>query len=234
VLLAELEIFHSRSYSPTRRVALGATQLPCDPTPGFGGILLGGVVAAHAGDIDPELIGEVYRLVRDVEIGGRIVQPRVRHRFQVDTVGLARSHHRLYSRGEHVEFALETSGTALQQVLGAVYAVLAQPRPLRPALAGTIHAALRWNGPLGPSFVAHLSGARGARAFSVTSLADPSAWARIVLGFDPDASSPPKKEVQARFRALLREAHPDHGGDAGDAGDRIQELAEARRILLGV
>ncbi len=28
-------------------------------------------------------------------------------------------------------------------------------------------------------------------------------------------------------------AHPDHGGDAGDAAQRISELTEARRILLG-
>ena len=45
VVLAELEIFCSRPHAPTRRVALGEADLPCEPAPGFGGILLGGVVA---------------------------------------------------------------------------------------------------------------------------------------------------------------------------------------------
>jgi curved DNA-binding protein CbpA len=38
--------------------------------------------------------------------------------------------------------------------------------------------------------------------------------------------------VQRRFRDLLREAHPDHGGASDDAANRISELTEARRILL--
>jgi curved DNA-binding protein CbpA len=43
---------------------------------------------------------------------------------------------------------------------------------------------------------------------------------------------PDRSEVQQRFRDLLREAHPDHGGAHDDAAHRIAELAEARRILL--
>jgi hypothetical protein len=195
-------------------------------------VLLAGVVAAHAPEVDIDALGEVYRLVRDVEIGNRIVQPRVRHRFQRDTVGLARSRHRLVGDGESIDFAFQTSGNPLQQVLGAVYGALSLAPELRAPIARVLHAALRWVGPLGPSFVAHISGARGARAFSVSALADPDAWARVVLGFAPGAGSLPKRDVQNRFRILLREAHPDHGGDADDAGTRIQELAEARRILL--
>ncbi len=38
--------------------------------------------------------------------------------------------------------------------------------------------------------------------------------------------------MQDRFRDLLRDAHPDHGGDVDDAAQRITELTEARRILL--
>ena len=44
---------------------------------------------------------------------------------------------------------------------------------------------------------------------------------------------PDRKVVQRRFRELLREAHPDHGGATDDAAKRIAELTEARRILLG-
>jgi hypothetical protein len=38
--------------------------------------------------------------------------------------------------------------------------------------------------------------------------------------------------VQRRFRAALRDAHPDHGGVVDDAAQRIADLSEARRILL--
>jgi curved DNA-binding protein CbpA len=43
---------------------------------------------------------------------------------------------------------------------------------------------------------------------------------------------PARTDVQRRFRDLLREAHPDHGGATDDAAQRISELTEARRILL--
>jgi hypothetical protein len=36
MLLSELEIWHSRPVTPTRRVALGNLVLPVDPAPGFG------------------------------------------------------------------------------------------------------------------------------------------------------------------------------------------------------
>jgi hypothetical protein len=39
--------------------------------------------------------------------------------------------------------------------------------------------------------------------------------------------------VQARFRDALRSVHPDHGGDESTASRLIDELGEARRILLG-
>jgi hypothetical protein len=47
MLLAEIEVWHTRPAVPTRRVALGHLVLPVDPAPGFGGLLLGAVVAAH-------------------------------------------------------------------------------------------------------------------------------------------------------------------------------------------
>ena len=52
MLLAELEVFHSRAVQPTRRVALGHLVLPVDPAPGLGGILLGAVVAEHSRRLD--------------------------------------------------------------------------------------------------------------------------------------------------------------------------------------
>ena len=55
-------------------------------------------------------------------------------------------------------------------------------------------------------------------------------WALAVLGLASDTAE--RALVQARFRELLREAHPDHGGASADAAHRINELTEARRILL--
>jgi curved DNA-binding protein CbpA len=53
-----------------------------------------------------------------------------------------------------------------------------------------------------------------------------------VLGFGP-GSEPERDEVLRRFRRLVRLAHPDHGGAGNFAGERIVELGEARRVLLG-
>ena len=60
--------------------------------------------------------------------------------------------------------------------------------------------------------------------------ADPEAWALGVLGLA--GPRPARRDVQRRFRDLLRVAHPDHGGGESDAAERIAELTEARRILL--
>jgi hypothetical protein len=230
-VLAELVVWHSRPFSPTRRVALGDSDLPTEPPPGFGGILLGAVVAAHMGALDPDLQPELHRLIADVERGQRIVQPRLRHRFQTDRVGLSSSHHRLIGIGEGIDFEFDTKGSAAQQVLGAVYAAATVPRTARHSVATALHKAMRWNGPLGPSFVSYLSGAGGARAWSARAFADPVAWALEVLGLSEP--SPDRQQVIASFRARLREVHPDHGGSADDAGQRILDLTEARRILLG-
>ena len=88
VALAELEIFCSRPHAPTRRVALGQSNLPCEPTPGFGGVLLGGVVARFVADIDEEMIPDVKALTHELETGRRVPQPRLRFRLQIDTIGL--------------------------------------------------------------------------------------------------------------------------------------------------
>src|SRR5213078_837477 len=94
MLLAELEIRHSRAIAPTRRIALGALWLPTDPAPGFGGILLAAVVAATVGGLDDDSRDDLDVLIDDLERTRRIAQPRLRHRFQTDVVGLDRSHHR--------------------------------------------------------------------------------------------------------------------------------------------
>ncbi len=232
MLLAELEVWHSRPITPTRRVALGHLVLPADPAPGFGGLLLGAVVAAHLGEVDPDLVPDLHRLVNEIDRGERVVQPRVRHRYQVDRHGLARSTHRLLGDGETIRFQFENHGTAVQQVLGAVYAAERLAPAIRHSVTRILHRAMRWSGPVGPSLVTYLTGVDGARASSYAAFANPVAWALEVLGFEPGSRHPAKKEVMARFRGRLREVHPDLGGDETAASKQINELGQARRILL--
>ncbi len=229
-VLAELEIWHSRLVTPTRRLAIGNVVLPIDPAPGLGGVLLGGIIAAHIADVDEDMVPDVTRLIRQVERGERIVQPRLRHRFQVDRHGLARSVHRLTGDGESLSFEFADGATALQQVLGAVYVLERLETQSRARLANVLIKAMTWRGPLEQSFVAYLA---GTAASSIAHVADPRAWALETLGFPAGTIKPSKKEIQAKFREGLRTAHPDHGGNERDASRRIEDLGEARRVLLG-
>lgn len=229
VLLAELEIFHSRPIAPTRRLALGHLVLPVDPLPGYGGVLLGAVMAAHMGGVDDDLHPDISRLLAEIERGSRVVQPRLQHRFQVDRHGLTHSVHRLVADGDDVGFDLRPSGTPLQQVLGAVYALERLDDPVRRALVPVMRRASTWRGPLGASFVSYLA---GSGASSISALADPRAWALDVLGFPGGTVSPTRREIMARFRESMRRAHPDHGGNATAASGVISDITEARRILL--
>ena len=231
MLLAELEIRHSRAVAPTRRVALGNQWLPTDPAPGFGGILLGGIVARYVDDIPLELREELLDLVDDLELDRRFLQPRLRHRFQTDVVGLDRSRHKLVGAGESLSFELDGHGAALPQLLGAVYAAGRIHATTRPAVFHAIRKAARWDGPIDASLIAHLSDPTSAPPRSWRLFPTDERWARQVLGFGPE-SHPEPMEVQRRFRSLVRESHPDHGGRSEGAGQRILELTEARRILL--
>jgi hypothetical protein len=233
VILAELQVFHSRPYSPTRRVALGRQLLPVDPPPGFGGLLLGGIVAAHVPDLDPELFDDLDRLAHQLEHGQRIPQPRARHRFQTDHHGLASSVHRLRGDGERITFEFETHGAPAQQILAAMYAAGALPPASRVPVMGAVRKAMRWWGPIGPALIAHLSGRTGSQAWSVPAFRDPVEWALEVLGFADVDDAPSRREIQRRFRHLLRQAHPDHGAEAEGAAQRIADLSEARRMLIG-
>ena len=227
--LAGFEIWHSRPFAPTRRLALGEIDLPMDPAPGFGGLLLAAVVSAHFQKIDEELMPDVHRLVDQVVRGDRVVQPRLRHRYQVDRHGLARSMHSVHGGPEQLEFDFESHGSPLQQVIGAVYVLERFDSDVRTAVAPLLHRAMKWGGTIGPAFVSYVLGG-GSNA--VAALADPRAWAMEILGFPPGATAPAKRDVQKRFRERLRDVHPDHGGDEDDASQLIADITEARRLLL--
>ena len=228
--LAELEIVHSRPIAPTRRVALGDLHLPMEPAPGFGRILLGAVMAAHIDALDPDLHDDLARLMATVERGAPVSQPRLRHRFQVDTVGLQRSVHRLHGRGESMELEIDDKGAHVPQLLGVVYAVGSlAPEHRRPTM-DVVRRGMRWRGEIGASLLAHLSGR--STLVGLPAAVDPMLWALGIFGFPEVTDASDRRAVQQRFRELLRAAHPDHGAASDGAAQRIAELAEARRILL--
>lgn len=228
MLLAELEVFHNRPFSPTRRIALGRRSLPLDPPPGFGAILLGAVTSVGAEDLDGEDRDRLRRLMHHLEVGHRVPQPQIRHRFQVDIHGLARSWAALRGGGDAIELDVDGDGSPLQLTLASVYAAGQLPLHARPRVFDVLRRGLAWRGAIGPETFRHLAGDTDLR-WAATAFADPRIWALDVLGLDEGAAS---KDVQRRYRALLREAHPDHGGVADDAAERIADLSEARRILL--
>lgn len=271
MILAELEVYHSRPVAPTRRVALGRRNLPVDPPPGFGGILLGGIVAANVGEIDPDLLPDLSKLTTQLENGLRISQPRLRHRFQKDTVGLQASTHRLLDEDDVLSFSFDHKGDPAQQVLAAVYAAGELPARHRRAVMGTIRRAIGWSGPIGPDLITALAGFNTGASWSTHALTHPVEWALEVLGFNAvvagvaagapagaagtnggsgtngngatggaangssgnGGAGPSKGDIQRQYRRMLIEAHPDHGGEAEGAAQRIADITEARRILLG-
>ena len=59
-------------------------------------------------------------------------------------------------------------------------------------------------------------------------------WALEILDLrEGEEVLPSKQTILRAFRDGLRDAHPDSGGVEDEAAQRIAELSEARRILLG-
>lgn len=230
MLLAELEVRHSRPIAPTRRVALGELFLPTDPAPGFGGILLAGIMATFHQALDDDSTAELAGLLDDLEHGRRVAQPRLRHRFQSDVIGLDRSCHKLVGAGEDMAFSMEDKDHPYPQVLGVAYAAARLTQRARPQVFRLLRRATRWEGGTGPQLVAYITGDNAALG-GWRRPNQGEGWALEVLGFLV-GEEPDRSDVLTRYRDLIREAHPDVGGDAEGAGSRIAELAAARRILL--
>jgi hypothetical protein len=230
VLLAELEIRHSRAIAPTRRVALGELWLPTEPAPGFGGILLAGIVGGNVNRLEDDERDELDALVDDLERGARIAQPRLRHRFQTDVVGLDRSRHRLVGGGETMALELDDHGAVLPQILGAAYAASKLSYRVRSSVFKLLRRATRWHADNDERLIGYLTGDEASyRPWQIAG--HDESWALKVLGFKPDAD-PTRSAVLAMFRQLVFHAHPDHGGATDRAGQRITELTQAKRILL--
>lgn len=232
--IAELEVFHSRPITPTRRVALGRVHLPIEPPPGPGGVLLAGIVARFLPQVDIDFHDDYLELLHQLQRGARIPQPKLRHRLQKDHVGLTRSCHRLERHNERLRFVFQINrGAPEQMVLAAAYAAGDLAYTDRPPVMDLMRKAEKWRGPIDGTLIAHLTG-RVDAFVGTNGNADPVGWALGTLGFSiRHEDQPARTEIQARFRELLRTAHPDVADEEHhDPAQRIADLTEARRILL--
>ncbi len=197
-------------------------------------------MANNIAEIDPDLVPDLMRLTTELEEGRRVPQPRLRYRFQEDKIGLQPSRHRLVGHGEELSFDFDDdNGLPAQQVLGAVYAAGRLDRSVRSAVMQSVRRAVRWQGGVDGDLIATLAGVGRGRPLNAFAFENPVSWAIGVLGLDPTGRATgtvggvPRSEVQRKFREELMAAHPDHGGSSDAAAQRIAELTEARRILLG-
>lgn len=244
VLLAELNVRHTRRHMPTRRVALGDRILPTGQ-PGYGPILLAAVAGAHVHGLDEEQEEAFGPFLR--QAGGGLAIPRraLRFRLQTDTEGLALSRHRLLGVGGELVLELDIHGQyPVPQLLGAVMAAAAMAPYPRTLTLRAIAQAVECPGPPEGMEVRYATQAqarpRPPRGFRTlggdgedwVGVPPERRWAMEVLGFGPEME-PARDEVLRRFRRLVRLAHPDHGGAHHFAAERIVELGEARRVLLG-
>ncbi|MBM36721.1 MAG: hypothetical protein VX963_12285 [Actinomycetota bacterium] len=235
MILAELNVWHSRPAVPTRRVALGEDQLKFEPQPGPGGLLLGAVVAVYAQQLGDEENNDLTALLNLLEVGARIPQPRLRHRLQRDRIGLTRSTHRLVTATNgRMSLDLAPGDRPEPHILAALYRASDQPGDTRRALLTLLRSARRWQGHDHDDLLRYLSGDLPKGTWDSRVDVDPIVWALGILGFPQQQTEnlPDSRLVRRTFRRLLRNAHPDHGGSAEDAGSRIETLTAARNILL--
>ena len=126
MLLAELNIRHTRRHMPTRRVAVDDGYLPTNGA-AFGGVLIGAVVAEHVGGLDDEQYDALDRLVYDARNGLTVPNIALRYRLQTDTHGLDLSRHRIMAADVEKGWTipvleLDRHGPAAPQVIGAIMA----------------------------------------------------------------------------------------------------------------
>src|SRR5205085_2761607 len=152
--------------------------------PGFGPVLLGAVAAVCGEELDADDRAALRRLIGHLEVGHRIPQPQVRHRFQTDTHGLARTQARLLGTGEGFDLEVDGDGAPIQMALAVAYAGAALPFGARQRVFDVIRKGLAWRGPVDERAFRHLTGDADMR-WASTAFADPRLWALDVLGLDP-------------------------------------------------
>jgi hypothetical protein len=253
VLLAELNVRHTRRHMPTRRVAIDDGYLPTSG-PAFGGVLLGAVVAEHVPGLEEDQFDALERFVDIARRGLTVPRIALRYRLQTDTHGLDLSRHRIVSAAVELGsmrpvLELDRHSRSAPQVIGAIMAAAQLPQSGRGVAFRFIDAAVARPGvlPEGLEVRRLFEGRPGARPAAPGTVHDigstgrdgwqgiPSErrWAMEVLGLHPGLAIE-RDDVQRRFRRLVRLAHPDHGAGSVGAAERIAELSEARELLLTV
>lgn len=261
MLLAELNVRHTRRHVPTRRIALGDAYLPTSGA-AYGAVLLGAVVAEFVPELDEEQRDLLPRLIDDARRGLAVPRIALRYRLQTDTHGLDRSRHRIVGESftrsgaavgtqtdSRVVLEIDRHGRSDPQVIGAVLAAAALPRSARVVALRSVESALaRPRLPEGMTIrrlldgppdlrntrpgMAGVGGPGGGRTDDAwRGIPTDRRWAMEVLGIAANGVVD-RVDVQARFRRLARLAHPDHGGARDGAAERLAELGEARAMLL--
>jgi hypothetical protein len=248
VLLAELNVRHTRRHQPTRRVALGDAYLPTSGL-AFGAVLLAGVVAECLTGLDEEQYDALGRFLDDARDGLSVPRIALRYRLQTDTHGLDLSRHRMQPAdveqgSARPRLELDLHGPPASQVVGAVMGAASLPRAGRTVALRAIAEAVLRPGvmPEGIVVTRRLEGipgvrppAPGARRGGApegwVGVPSERRWAMEVLGLGAGMAVV-RDDVQRRFRRLVRLAHPDHGAGSTGAAERIAELTEAREVLL--
>ncbi|HEU5302372.1 MAG TPA: hypothetical protein VFW06_09085 [Acidimicrobiia bacterium] len=261
MLLAELNVRHTRRHVPTRRIVLGDVYLPTSG-PAYGAVLLGAVVSEFAPELDEEQRDLLPRLLDEARKGLAVPRIALRYRLQTDTHGLDRSRHRIVGEsltrsgaevGTHTDtrvvLEIDRHGRPDPQVIGAVLAAAALPSSARVVALRTVESALArprlpdgvtvrrlLDGP--PDLRRSRPGMAGVGASEGGRIDDAwrgipadRRWAMEVLGIAANGAVD-RVDVQARFRRLARLAHPDHGGARDGAAERLAQLGEARAMLL--
>jgi hypothetical protein len=251
VILAELNIRHTRRHMPTRRVALDASYLPMNGS-AHGAALLMAVVAENVDGLDEEQRELLPKFLQVAADGLNVPRIGLRYRLQTDVHGLDLSRHRLVEDNGLLVVELDVHAAPAPQVIGAVMAAAAMGQTTRRKALRAIEAAiahpgvipepflvrrllhgvpserppLAASGPVGP-----INGVIASDAARWAGIPSERRWAMEVLGIGAGISFD-RVDVQKRFRRLLRNAHPDHGGASAGAAERIAELTEARELLL--
>lgn len=245
MVLAELLVRHTRRHMPTRRVAIGEAYLPTSG-PAHGAVLLGAIVAECLPELDPEQADLLPRLIDDARDGLAVPRIAMRYRLQTDTHGLDRSRHRIVEEAGRTVLELDRHGRPDPQVIGVVMAAGQLPPSARSVAFRAVKDALRHPGrlPVGVEVRRMLMGLPGDApppagvwigggdlGYGWVGVSTEQRWAMEVLGLGAGAALD-RADVQARFRRLVRLAHPDHGADGQGAAQRMAELSEARTVLL--
>ncbi len=152
MLLAELNIRHTRRHMPTRRVAIDHGYLPTSGA-AFGGVLLGAVIAEHVPELDEEQVDALDHLADVARRGLTVPRIALRYRLQRDTHGLDLSRHRIVSAAVERGSArpileLDLHGPPAPQVIGALMAASQLPASGRTVAFRFVDAAIARPGAL--------------------------------------------------------------------------------------